>query len=742
MWILFSLSACSPSQQAPLIQDSETPFAPSFQAVLNPLQSELRIDPSDPSTSKLFGGRVTQAGDLNGDGYTDVAVGAHGDGDMGYYAGAAYIYYGTATGLDPSGEHKLLAVDGDTTDYFAQALGGSGDVDGDGYDDLLVGAPGVLEGALYVFYGSSSGVSADRADKLQRSWGGSSDHFAWDVVHAGDLDADGYDDVAVSAYGAQSVSLFYGSPLGLSKGREAQLENTAGSDFGFSLAGDLDVNADGYDDLLIGDLSNASTVVGGGLATLYFGSASGLSTTSTQSFTASDLSAGDYFSVDLVGLGDVNADGYSDVAVGSSSSVSGPNSGAAYVYYGSATGLLLSGELKVTAFDGDTGHSFGGQLSGGDLDGDGYDDLVVGAVYADGVELGAGATYVYFGGRTGIVSETVVKITSSDGAENDLFGGALATVDLNQDGHAEMVSGSPYADSTSSGSGALYVFDGGCRDQDEDGICTSEGDCLDLNADAYPGATEVLGDGIDQDCDGRELCLADPDLDGFVDGVSTVLSEDTDCEDPGEAPATTPSGDCDPDSGSVYPGAKEVVADGVDQDCDGGDLCYADQDDDGFADTRTTIPSTDLDCEDSGEATATQPDGDCTDDNPEIHPDADEICDGWDNDCDGTIDVNAVDQGTWYPDVDQDGFGDALAPFQDCFAPFAYIEDGSDCDDADAEVFPGAEEVPGDGVDQDCDGADTELPPEPEGCGGCSGTGRVPGLWGLVSLGLLFRRRR
>ena len=112
MWILFSLSACSPSQQAPLIQDSETPFAPSFQAVLNPLQSELRIDPSDPSTSKLFGGRVTQAGDLNGDGYTDVAVGAHGDGDMGYYAGAAYIYYGTATGLDPSGEHKLLAVDG------------------------------------------------------------------------------------------------------------------------------------------------------------------------------------------------------------------------------------------------------------------------------------------------------------------------------------------------------------------------------------------------------------------------------------------------------------------------------------------------------------------------------------------------------------------------------------------------------------------------------------------------------
>ena len=130
------------------------------------------------------------------------------------------------------------------------------------------------------------------------------------------------------------------------------------------------------------------------------------------------------------------------------------------------------------------------------------------------------------------------------------------------------------------------------------------------------------------------------------------------------------------------------------------------------------------------------------DDNPEIHPDADEICDGWDNDCDGTIDVNAVDQGTWYPDVDQDGFGDALSPFQDCFAPFAYIEDGSDCDDADATAFPGAEEIPGDGVDQDCDGADTELPPEPEGCGGCSGTGSVPGLWGLVSLGLLFRRRR
>lgn len=718
--------------------DSEAPWAPGeLQAVLNPLITEQKITASDGFKEHSYTASVSQAGDIDGDGYPDLVVGAWGDKDIAYKAGAAYVYYGSASGIDPNREDKLTDPDGVISDFLGNDVSGGGDLNGDGYDDLVVGAYGLKNGAFYVYYGASTGIQSS-GTQVRRSTGGSGEYFALNVSNAGDLNGDGYGDVVAAAHSVSELYIYYGSASGLDTATEQIYFDAGAHSAGQGLAGQLDVNADGYGDLLVGD-SKDSRSGGGGSVTLYKGSAAGLVTPGAQILYPSDGITGDYFGEKLGGVGDVNGDGFDDVAIGSNAPVAGSNSGAAYVYLGSTTGLVASSELKISPADGAPGWGFGSGIAGGDVDGDGYSDVLVGAQTGSGLSAITGAAYVYFGSASGIDAATEHKIYASDGESSDYFGYDLTAADFDQDGYSDLLVGALNADEKV---GAAYLFGGGCRDQDEDGFCTSEGDCLDLDASAYPGASEAPGDGIDQNCDGQELCLADPDLDGFVDGVSTVLSEDTDCEDPGEAPATAPSGDCDPDSGSVYPGAEEVVADGVDQDCDGGDVCYADQDDDGYSDTRTTIASTDLDCEDSGEATATQPDGDCMDDNPEIHPDADEVCDGWDNDCDGTIDVNAVDQGTWYPDVDQDGFGDALSPFQDCFAPFAYIVDGSDCDDADPDIFPGAEEIPGDGVDQDCDGADTELPPEPEGCGGCSGTGSVPGLWGLVSLGLLFRRRR
>ena len=226
-----------------------------------------------------------------------------------------------------------------------------------------------------------------------------------------------------------------------------------------------------------------------------------------------------------------------------------------------------------------------------------------------------------------------------------------------------------------------------CTDCDADGdgflnaTCGGD-DCNDSNSAVYPGAPEIIGDGIDQSCDKRELCYADNDRDGYRT-ESTVISIDLDCTDLGEATPSTPDGDCNDFNATIFPGATEIVGDGIDQDCTKSEICYQDNDDDGFR-TGLTIASADLDCNDSREAFSSEPDGDCNDLDATIYPGATEIpYDGIDQDCaDGDL-----------CDADGDGVN---APINDCI--------GLDCDDDNALISPLATEIWYDGVDQDCDG--------------------------------------
>ena len=240
--------------------------------------------------------------------------------------------------------------------------------------------------------------------------------------------------------------------------------------------------------------------------------------------------------------------------------------------------------------------------------------------------------------------------------------------------------------------------DGDCDDAGESYLDT---DCDDTNPEVNPAATEVIGDGIDQDCDGNDgaICYFDGDGDTFGTS-STVLSyDDEDCDDPGESYVNT---DCNDDDPSVYPGAEEVPSDGVDQDCNGSDavLCHMDADGDTFG-TSITILSADADCGDPGESLLPT---DCDDTDPEVNPAATEVIgDGIDQDCDGN------DGAICYFDGDGDTFGTSSTVLsyddEDCEDPGeSYVD--TDCDDDDPSVYPGAEEVPADGVDQDCNGSD------------------------------------
>ena len=176
---------------------------------------------------------------------------------------------------------------------------------------------------------------------------------------------------------------------------------------------------------------------------------------------------------------------------------------------------------------------------------------------------------------------------AGDGVDSDCDGTELCYVDADDDGHR--------TDATTS-SGDLTCTGSGLAAEAE-----PSGDCDDNDATVNAGATELAGDGVDQNCDGVELCYVDADVDGYRT-TDTRTSSDVTCTSDGLAPESATSGDCDDNDPDSFPGATEVVGDGVDQSCDGQEICYVDADNDGYR-TDNEVTTTNVDCAGSGEAT-------------------------------------------------------------------------------------------------------------------------------------------
>ncbi len=703
--------------------------------------TEEKITASDADANDLFAFSISGAGDIDGDGYDDILVGSHGDDDVGSSSGSAYVYYGSATGVDTSREDKITASDGDTDDFFGYAVSGAGDVDGDGYDDLLVGAygdddDGSSSGAVYVYYGSASGVDATREDKITASDGAADDLFGQTLSGAGDVDGDGYDDILVGAYGddddgsySGAAYVYTGSSSGIDAGSEDKITASDGAAydiFAIAVSGAGDVNNDGYDDIVIGAYGDDDRGTYSGSVYVYKGSASGISNSSEEKLTASDGEDYDYYGYAVSGAGDIDGDGFDEVVVGSRGDDDEASSaGAAYIYYGGLSGVDKRNEDKITASDGGTDDLFGKTLSGlGDIDGDGYGNI---AVSADG--SGRGATYIYNGSVSGIDASSEDKLTASDGDTSDSYGYGIADGgDIDGDGYSDIVVGAHGDDDTSAESGSAYVYYGVCgasgtwyADDDGDGYgdpadvstaceqpsgyVANSDDCDDSEVLAYDGATEVC-DEVDNDCDGgtddsasdASTWYADGDGDGDGDSSDTISACDQPTGYVGNAD------DCDDTEALATTGAAEVC-DEVDNDCDGGidnspvdaSTWYADDDGDGYGDAADTSTACDQPTGYVGNA------GDCDDSEILAYTGASEVCDSIDNDCDGAVDDNPIDASAWYADDDGDGDGDPSDSVAACDQPEGYVGNSSDCDDTEPLATTGAADVC-DGIDNDCNG--------------------------------------
>ncbi|ACC80158.1 beta strand repeat-containing protein [Nostoc punctiforme] len=423
---------------------------------------------------------VSSAGDINGDGFDDLIIGAILASPTGKpFAGESYVVFGSSNKFGASfnlsslnGSNGFVINGIDDGDFSGRSVSSAGDINGDGFDDLIIGASDASPkdgygssniGQSYVVFGSSSAFGASlNLSSLDGSNGfvingiNESDRSGGSVSSAGDINGDGFDDLIIGATGARQDRagesyVVFGSSNGFAasfnlssldgsngfviKGIDELDDNNISYDLGNSVSSAGDINSDGIDDLIIGALrADANGQDRAGQSYVVFGSSNGFgasfnlsSLNGSNGFVINGIDILDYSGSSVSNAGDINGDGFDDLIIGAYGA--DPNgqdrAGESYVVFGSSSGFGAS--LNLSSLNGSNGFVLNGidtyDRSGssvsnaGDINGDGFDDLIIGAPNAspNGQDK-AGESYVVFGfGTLATTNEdTAVTILTSN----------------------------------------------------------------------------------------------------------------------------------------------------------------------------------------------------------------------------------------------------------------------------------------------------------------------------------------
>ena len=426
---------------------------------------------SNNIANQQFGFSAAMAGDVNNDGYSDLIVGAPEYSNGQTREGAAYLYMGSANGLGTN--HAWQVESNQAEALYGNSVASAGDVNGDGYSDVVVGArlydSGLIdEGAAFVYHGSAGGLSASHNWFAEGNQANA--QFGTAVSSGGDIDSNDRDEVIVSApfydngltdQGAVFVYLGAAGSSGLQATPYGSFygEN-AGDQFGSSVAAAGDTNGDGFADFIVGAKGYSNGDEDEGAAYLYTAFPTLINIIFKQAWRGEGNQFQAQYGSSVAAAGDIDGDGFGDIIVGARwYEIDEPQQGAAFIYHGSGDGLIgAQGGIRKGELAGDL---FGFSVaSAGDVNGDGYGDVIVGAPEHDGTLGYEGAAYLYYGDYRGRLVVGAVPWKVTGGQYNARFGHSVAHAgDMNGDGYSDVIIGAPYYDNgTGASQGAAFVF--------------------------------------------------------------------------------------------------------------------------------------------------------------------------------------------------------------------------------------------------------------------------------------------
>jgi hypothetical protein len=488
---------------------------------LGALAAQGFIVAGDPAEN-LAGWSVASAGDFNRDGFADIILGAPGPDTDSVNVGQAYVVFGRAGGLGNVDLSNLQPAEGiiirgaSWHTYAGASVSGAGDINGDGFDDVVVAAN--YSGSFYypatrnayVIFGKATSSGAINLSDLPASPNtgfaivgdaiAAETYGTLSVASAGDVNGDGFDDLILgSPYdndGAGAAYLIFGKASGfgtvdlaiLSPGAGFKISGEPGSyDFaGASVSGAGDVNGDGFDDIIVGARYGNNGGDYAGEAYVIFGKANGFTNIGLSElapgagFVIQGDAPGDVAGWSVSAAGDVNGDGFGDLIIGAvGAGGAEPLSGKAYVIFGKSGGFgtidlsSLAPGAGFTIIGDDTADHAGWSVSrAGDVNGDGFDDIIVGAPESDRFEgenriIDAGEAYVIFGKASGFETIDLTDLAPSDGfviqgdGAYDLSGWSVAGAgDIDGDGFDDLLVSAPRNGRGGDDAGAVYIISG------------------------------------------------------------------------------------------------------------------------------------------------------------------------------------------------------------------------------------------------------------------------------------------